>query len=175
MLRHSLRCALIAWCVAILGSASATPTLQPMQFTAFCLDYPADCAPTLGKPVEELDSHELEVVNALTNAAIVPLNVRTRRWQIYPEEGACGDYAVSKRHALLERGWPSARLLLAEVILQEDGRHHLVLVARDRIGIWVLDNLQSRLATMAEFERRYVLVRVQSASDPRIWDTALKW
>ncbi|WP_192893328.1 transglutaminase-like cysteine peptidase, partial [Bradyrhizobium sp. SUTN9-2] len=50
------------------------------------------------------------------------------RWQLYPSQANCGDYAVSKRDTLLSLGWPSSRLRLAEVILRGTGEHHLGLI-----------------------------------------------
>ena len=52
----------------------------------------------------------------------------------------CHDYAVTKRHELLTRGWPSRSLLLAEVVVPW-GEHHLILVVRTSDGDLVLDNL----------------------------------
>ena len=63
-------------------------------------------------------------------------------WLISPKAGDCNDYAVTKRHELLARGWPSRALLLAEVIVPS-GEHHLVVVVRTNEGDFVLDNLNA--------------------------------
>jgi len=129
-----------------------------------------------------LDQHGLDVdalaaVNAAVNGAIVPAaKPATAAWEIDPRSGNCGDYAVSKRHALLKAGWPSARLLLAEVILRNNGEHHLVLIARGQQSghqIWVLDNLHGQLMTLSETRQHYTLMRVQSPDDPKLWQSSL--
>jgi hypothetical protein len=58
---------------------------------------------------------------------------------IAPKTGNCNDYAVTKRHELLSRGWPSRALLLAEVIVPS-GERHLVVVVRVKQGDFVIDN-----------------------------------
>lgn len=55
----------------------AATTLQPMQFTFFCLKYPADSAPR-GRSAEALSSEQLLTVNA----AIVPRDDPNKPWQV---------------------------------------------------------------------------------------------
>src|SRR5262249_18700968 len=119
------------------------PSLSPIGHTRFCLQYPGDCA-TKGmafrrKPVvltEELWA-ELVKVNRDVNRSIAPqrntAGLWGERWLISPKAGDCNDYAVTKRHELLARGWPSRSLLLAEVVMPSS-EHHLVLVVRTREG-----------------------------------------
>jgi predicted transglutaminase-like cysteine proteinase len=77
-------------------------------------------------------------------------------------------YAVTKRHELLNRGWPSGVLLLSEVVTNW-GKHHLVLVARTRSGNLVLDNLTPQIKPWAR--ARYRWVRIQMPNHPRLWTT----
>jgi hypothetical protein len=67
---------------------------------------------------ERLD--ELLKVNAEINGSIVPKRntegLVSKGWMPSPKTGDCNDYAVTKRHQLLARGWPSRALLLAEVV-----------------------------------------------------------
>jgi len=166
-----------AWLVSAAPTAEAGFVLPPMLFSLFCLAHPADCEPVEGHATAGRDVDALAAVNAAVNGAIVPAaKPATAAWEIDPRSGNCGDYAVSKRHALLKAGWPSARLLLAEVILRNNGEHHLVLIARGQQSgrqIWVLDNLHGQLMTLSETRQHYTLMRVQSPDDPKLWQSSL--
>ena len=87
---------------------------------------------------------ELAKVNREVNRAIRPQEnpngVTAEEWLVAPRDGDCNDFAVTKRHELLARGWPSRSLLLAEAVVAS-GEHHLVLVVRTREDDVVLDNL----------------------------------
>ncbi|WWE91844.1 transglutaminase-like cysteine peptidase [Bradyrhizobium symbiodeficiens] len=80
--------------------------------------------------------------------------------------GDCNDYAVTKRHALLERGWPARALLLAEVVTGS-GEHHLILVVRTRSGDVVVDNLNANVRPWSK--TNYQWVRMQSPQNPQFW------
>jgi predicted transglutaminase-like cysteine proteinase len=158
--------------------AFEAPTLAPMAHVVFCMRYPADCEVRhiafRPRPVElTLERwNELRNVNAEVNRGIVPQanteGLFGEKWLISPRAGDCNDYAVTKRHELLARGWPSRSLLLAEVVTSW-GEHHLVLVVRTREGDYVLDNL---IANIRPWSRtRYQWVKVQSPRAPRFWST----
>jgi predicted transglutaminase-like cysteine proteinase len=51
-----------------------------------------------------------------------------------PSSGDCNDYAVTRRHDLIARGWPARSLLLAEVITSWGEHHLVVVVAHQRCG-----------------------------------------
>ncbi len=151
--------------------------LGPFAYTHFCVRYPRDCtvqgAIPDGQPGLELTQArrtELAGVNSAVNRTIVPAAHAGRgtfdTWTISPARGDCNDYAVTKRHELLARGWPSAALLLAEVITPW-GEHHLVLVARTRDADLVLDNLASRVRDWRE--TGYVWLRAQMPTEPALW------
>jgi predicted transglutaminase-like cysteine proteinase len=80
-------------------------------------------------------------------------------------------YAVTKRHELLARGWPSRALLLAEVIVPS-GEHHLVVVARVKEGDFVIDNLNANIRPWNKTQYRWV--RIQTPSNPSAWATVGK-
>jgi hypothetical protein len=44
-------------------------------------------------------------------------NVSNEKRLIAPKAGDCNDYAVTKRHQFLTRGWTARALLLAEVLV----------------------------------------------------------
>ncbi|MGJ4927627.1 transglutaminase-like cysteine peptidase [Bradyrhizobium sp. HKCCYLS2038] len=154
------------------------PALPPMAHIKFCMTYPQDCRSTgmvfRGGGVElTADRYaELVKVNAEVNRSIVPTRntrgVVAEEWLVGPSRGDCNDYAVTKRHALLQRGWPARALLLAEVVTSW-GEHHLVLVVRTRSGDLVVDNLNANVRPWAKANYRWV--RVQSPSNPRYWSS----
>ena len=154
------------------------PVLAPMAFVRFCIRYPQDCkvnriafrpAPVT---LTKARMAELVKVNRDVNRAIRPqenLNgVMAEEWLVAPREGDCNDYAVTKRHKLLARGWPSRSLLLAEVVVPS-GEHHLVLVVRSREDDLILDNLNSNVRSASQV--RYQWVRAQQTKNPRFWST----
>src|ERR1700742_3214177 len=113
------------------GMVFGAPILPPFAHTRFCLAYPAEC----------------KVRAVLFRGGAIALkpqrtneSIADEKWLIAPAFGDCNDYAVTKRHQLLARGWPARVLLLAEVVIPS-GEHHLVLVVRMREGDLVADNL----------------------------------
>ena len=82
-------------------------TLAPMAFTRFCMRYADQCKPQQvlfrGGPVHLTEARweDLKRVNRTVNAAITPEantgGVAAERSIIYPSNGDCNDYAVSKR------------------------------------------------------------------------------
>ena len=152
------------------------PTLPPMAYTMFCLHYRDECRPRLlfrGGPVHLTDVRweDLKEVNETVNSAIIPepneLDLAAEAWLIDPKRGDCNDYAVSKRHRLLSRGWPQRTLLLSEVVTVW-GKHHLVLVVRTQSGDLVLDSLSPQIRPWTRAPYRWI--RIQSPSNPRYWN-----
>jgi predicted transglutaminase-like cysteine proteinase len=154
----------------------ATPSLAPMSFVRFCMRKPDECSVqnTVSgpRPVELTKSRmaELVKVNHNVNRAIRPKananGVVADEWQISPREGDCKDFAVTKRHELLKRGWPSNSLLLTEVVVPS-GEHHVVLVVRTLEKDLVLDNLNRNVRPVSQV--RYQWVRAQQADNPKFW------
>lgn len=155
------------------------PTLAPMAYTQFCLRYPDECRPRKifrGGPIRLSAEKQVELaqVNASINAHIVPEpNLRGlagEAWLIGPEHGDCNDYAVTKRHELMARGWPARALLLSEVVTTW-GEHHLVLVVRTVNGDLVLDNLTNRIRPW--LRAPYHWVRMQMPGVAKLWTTVV--
>jgi predicted transglutaminase-like cysteine proteinase len=94
-------------------------------------------------------------------------------WVISPPTGDCKDYAVTKRHEFLARGWPSRELLLSEVVLAS-GEHHLVLVVRVKGADLVLDNLNDNIRFVTMTFDQYHWVRIQSPRNPMFWMRVLR-
>lgn len=154
-----------------------SPTLAPLAYSRFCMQYSDDCEVqhiTFRKPhpiaLTPALMQDLIEVNREVNRAITPRedegSVVSERWLVSPESGACHDFAVTKRHELLARGWPSRSLLLAEVVVPW-GEHHLVVVVKTDQGDLVLDNLNAGIRPWSRTP--YEWVRMQSSSDPNIW------
>lgn len=154
------------------------PTLAPIGHTQFCLEYSDDCA------VHGVDFrrrqialtperwNELNNINREVNRDIVPEVTpgtdATDRWVISPAAGDCKDYAITKRHELLAKGWPSRALLLSEVVVPW-GEHHLVLVVRTKDVDVVLDNLTTIIRPVAMTYREYKWIRIETPQNPKFW------
>ena len=151
-----------------------TPVLAPNAFIRFCIRYPEDCRARdfHQTPVSLTKARmaELSEINRNVNISIKPQpnleGVSAEEWLVAPRRGDCNDYAVTKRHELLARGWPSRSLLLAEVVIAS-GEHHLVLVVRTREIELVLDNLNWDIRPVSQID--YQWVRVQQPENPKFW------
>ncbi len=154
------------------------PTLAPMAFTQFCLKYPADCKPQrVGDRIELDITHwsQLDDVNRAVNASIHPLRnnegLAGEKWLLAPASGDCNDYAVTKRHQLIAKGWPARTVLLSEVVTTS-GEHHLVTVVRTSGGDLVLDNLTDQIVPWSRTPYRWV--RIQTPKNPNYWASISK-
>src|SRR5262245_18339882 len=124
--------------------------LPPFAHSVFCHHYPQNCVVSKsafrGRKYELTPARmqDLAEVNAKVNRSIRPerntLGYAGEKWIVAPASGDCNDYAVTKQHELLAKGWPSRTLLLAEVATHW-GEHHLILVVRTASGDLLLDNL----------------------------------
>ncbi len=161
--------------------AFAGPALPPFAYTRFCMQYPADCTAPQNhfrpRPIALTAARlaELRDVNTDVNRSIRfehnDGGIGAERWVIAPKTGDCNDYAVTKRHDLIARGWPARALLLAEVVTSW-GEHHLVLVVRTRNGDLVADSLNYEIKPWSQ--ARYQWVRIQTPAKPAFWATIAK-
>ncbi|WKA30556.1 transglutaminase-like cysteine peptidase [Bradyrhizobium roseum] len=158
----------------VMPITEASPTLSPFQHVRFCLRYPADCK---SDPTEittvELTAETLETmhrVNRDVNLSIMPVAkndaIADGGWTISPVSGDCNDYAVTKRHELVQKGFPTKAVRLA-VVKTSSGIGHLVLVVATNKGNLVLDNLSETIVPW-QFTK-YQWVKIQSSSDARYW------
>jgi predicted transglutaminase-like cysteine proteinase len=153
----------------------SSSTLAPFQHIRFCLRYPADCKsnPMEGERIElnAENSELLKRVNRNVNMSIAPrlksygTNLEDE-WTIAPDRGDCNDYAVTKRHELLESGLPSKALRLS-VVTTAAGIGHLVLVVATTRGDLVMDNLTEAIRPWQS--TNYHWLKIQSAADARFW------
>jgi predicted transglutaminase-like cysteine proteinase len=146
------------------------PTLSPFQYVRFCQQYPAECEPNFKSNARFLlDSKNLSLldqINRRINAAIFPSQKIGAIWAIAPRFGDCNDYAVTKRHELLQLGLASSAVRLA-VVKTTDGTGHLVVVVATTRGDVVLDNLTDDIRLWEETD--YKWLKIQSKSDPHYW------
>jgi hypothetical protein len=107
----------------------------------------------------------LERVNHSVNMSIFP---RSKSYgpnlEVAPETGDCNDYAVTKRHDLLENGLPSRALRLSTV-KTASGIGHLVLVVVTTKGDLVLDDLTETIRPWQS--TNYHWLKIQSATDTK--------
>lgn len=158
----------------VMPIAEASPTLSPFQHVRFCLRYPTDCkSDPAGTTTLELTTETLETmqrVNRDVNASIMPVAksdaIADGGWTISPASGDCNDYAVTKRHELVQKGLPAKAVRLA-VVKTQSGIGHLVLVVSTNKGDLVLDNLSETIVPWQL--TRYQWVKIQSSSDARYW------
>lgn len=161
---------------SIIRISFTSSVLGPMAHTRFCLDFPSDCkVPKLQfrsslVKMTLARRAELAKINTKVNQTIRPEpnteGLAGEKWLIAPEAGDCNDYAVTKRHELIARGWPLRALLLAEVVVAS-GEHHLVLVVRTNEGDLVADNLNSNIRNWSKVG--YEWVRIQTPANPIYW------
>jgi predicted transglutaminase-like cysteine proteinase len=160
---------------ALTPIVEATPTLAPFQHVRFCLRYPSDCKtnPTKNERIDlDAETSELLIrVNHSVNMSIIPTpksygpNLGDG-WTIAPDMGDCNDYAVTKRHELLESGLPSKALRLS-VVKTASGIGHLVLVVVTTKGDIVMDNLTEVIRPWQSTD--YHWLKIQSATDSKFW------
>jgi predicted transglutaminase-like cysteine proteinase len=156
------------------------PALAPFAYTEFCLHYKNECKVERRRMVfrggrVRMDYRrwaELAIVNTKVNSSIRPERneggLMAEKWLINPKSGDCNDYAVSKRHELIKRGWSARNVLLSEVVTSW-GEHHLVVVVRTRQGDLVLDNLAQQVRVWSQTP--YQWVRIQRPDSERLWST----
>jgi len=145
--------------------------LAPMRFIRFCVQNPTECKQGEQTAVVALDDlawQQMNGVNQAVNARITPAyaSAGDLDWSITRTYGDCNDYAVQKRHRLLELGWPASALSLA-VVVTPFGEGHLVLTVRTDRGDVVLDNLRQKIVSWNHTGYRFI--KRQSKVSPAYW------
>jgi len=150
-------------------------TRAPLGWMQFCDDNAWECASADRNEVVQLTSakkQELARINNQVNKDITPITDAehfgvTEKWS-YPDDGRgdCEDYALLKRHKLMERGWPASALLLT-VVRDKKNEGHAVLTVHTSSGDIVLDNVHDDI--VAWNETGYRFVKRQSQNDINQW------
>ena len=120
-------------------------------------------------PLTDLAWNELDAINRKFNTEIKPVTDEAyyarREYWTYPDGyGDCEDYALAKRRALVERGWPAGALLMA-LVRQSNGDAHAVLVAITDLGDFVLDNLAGDVRGWDETDYKFVKMQTPATLD----------
>lgn len=152
------------------------PTDPPYAFWRFCDEFPADCAkqPTRNARYEATTAQweALVAINLHVNQTIEPVTdlelYGVSDYWTLPQNGKgdCEDYALLKRHLLIEAGWP-ANALLITVVRDEKLEGHAILTARTGLGDYILDNKTDAIKIWRETPYRFVMR--QSYLDPKAW------
>lgn len=150
-------------------------TKTPIGARQFCGDHPDDCRPSeaaVGPVVlTQALRQDLDDINLQFNTEVSPVTDQVyyekREFWTYPDGfGDCEDYALAKRRALVERGWPATALLMA-LVRQSDGNAHAVLVAVTDVGDLVLDNL---VGDVLDWEQTYYrFIKMQTPANMDEW------
>lgn len=148
-------------------------TLEPFSHVLFCRKYSGECGSNGGPDQIALTASrkaELATVNRDINDEILSQNESGGDdvWRLSPSAGDCEDYAVTKRHRLIDQGWPASTLRLA-IGYTRKGEGHLVLVVRTTEGDIVLNNETSAIRKWQDAGLSWR--EVQSARNPHIWYT----
>lgn len=145
----------------------------PIGARQFCIERPDECRPveTASGPValtEALRRDLLEVNQALNDQVIGVTDeayYQKREFWTYPDGyGDCEDYALAKRRALVERGWPATALLMA-LVRQRNGDAHAVLVAVTDAGDLVLDNLVGDILDWDQTDYKFIKMQTPATLD----------
>jgi predicted transglutaminase-like cysteine proteinase len=150
------------------------PTLAPFQHVRFCLRYPSECKTAEFTRNIDFDLHTFELLKSVNRGVNRSIAATVKRygpsledgWTIAPAAGDCNDYAVTKRHELIEGGFPSGALRLA-VVRTASGIGHLVLVVSVSDRDLVLDNLTETIRPWQD--TGYQWLKIQSATDVKYW------
>lgn len=91
---------------------------------------------------------ELDKVNVTINGRVRGVTDQEQYgvpeyWEAAVTAGDCEDYALAKRQALRDLGWPAESMDIAVCRILKTGENHAVLVAHTSGGDYVLDNLRN--------------------------------
>ena len=152
------------------------PTDPPYAFWRFCDEFPEECAKRRtveGRIDTTIEQYEtLTEVNLGVNRIIEPVTdlelYGVSDYWTLPRNGKgdCEDYALLKRHLLIQAGWPPSALLVT-VVRDEKMEGHAVLTARTGKGDFILDNKTDEIRLWNRTPYRFVMR--QSYLDPRAW------
>jgi predicted transglutaminase-like cysteine proteinase len=150
-------------------------TLPPFGFVKFCERTPSECRQgaleearfeAKGTRMQQLDESNRSVNLAVEPATDLEVYGQTEYWTLPGAKGDCEDYALLKRHMLMNRGWPASALLMT-VVRDEKGEGHAVLTARTVQGDYILDN---KIEDVRLWNKTpYQFVMRQSYLNPKVW------
>lgn len=186
----------IAWLALVTGLTATMPALSidarrpdaalipiraearaPSGAANLCATYSWACART-GKQmlIGEGSLETIRAINSRANREIRSISDMQQyrvaeRWALPTAQGGdCEDYAIYKKQALIQAGFPAEQLLIATV-LDRKRQSHAVLVLRTGTQDLVLDNLTSRILPWQK--TGYTFLRLQNPRQPAGWVSVL--
>jgi predicted transglutaminase-like cysteine proteinase len=151
-------------------------TRAPFGWVEFCVEYKDECAATAKTPrdiaLTEKSWGDLIKVNNWVNETIKPITDIehwgvVERWNMGEDGyGDCEDYALLKRHILIQAGWPREALLMT-VVRDKKGEGHAVLTVKTDRGEFILDNQEAQI--LAWNKTGYKFVKRQAQQDQNSW------
>lgn len=165
--------AVILTIVSLVIIGSAGPSLAkgakgPTGWQIFCIDNPGECVGGGAKQIvaDDATMGTLKRINSSVNRAIRPKrDSGFDVWSVSVRAGDCEDYALTKRHKLIQSGIPASALRIAQVKTAK-GEGHAILVVETDKGRFVLDNLTGTIRPLSQ--TRYRVIAIQTAN-PRTW------
>lgn len=163
--------------LATVMPASTTAANIPPGFIGFCVRFPDQCQATAQSTASSITLTDaswqtMKRINSSVNDAIWPESDekhygRINYWTI-PSDGYgdCKDYAVTKRKALIDAGFPEPALRVA-VVVAPDGELHAVLTVTTDKGDFVLDNMRDSI--VAWQDAGYTWLERQDPYHPMNW------
>lgn len=151
------------------------PAQPPHGFVRFCEANPQECAADHGQEarfdataerLKELDEVNRGVNKDIAPATDIEVYGVNEYWTLPRTRGDCEDYALLKRHNLIEKGWPVSALLMT-VVRDEKGEGHAVLTARTVQGDFILDNKIEEVRVWSKTPYQFVMR--QSYLNPKVW------
>ena len=150
-------------------------TSTPIGHAEFCVLHRSECGPNSRMvSAVELSSNnwqQLIDINNSYNTRITPVTdaqlYNVAEFWTYPDGyGDCEDFALAKRRALIEAGWPASTLLIT-VVRQRNGEGHAVLMVRTDRGDLILDNQDALIKLWTDTP--YEFLKRQSQADAGKW------
>lgn len=168
---------------ALAGAPGATfaivgeQTSVPYGWIDFCGRQPQECnQPVLAAEDLHLTLGAWSVLNQINkevNSSIEPIS-NLEHWGTiadhwdYPIDGKgdCKIYALQKRKALIEKGFPRQALLMT-IVRDHSDQGHAILTVRTNKGDFILDNLTDEIRPWDAAGYRFI--KRQSQEDPNVW------
>jgi predicted transglutaminase-like cysteine proteinase len=151
-------------------------TRAPIGWVEFCVEYKSQCATKSSAPRDIVLTaktwNDLVKVNNWVNETVKPVTDLehwgvVERWNMGEDGyGDCEDYALLKRHMLMQAGWPREALLIT-VVRDKKNEGHAVLTVKTNRGEFILDNQETQI--LAWNNTGYKFVKRQSQSDQNMW------
>jgi len=161
---------------AIVLAAVGSETTVPYGWIDFCQRYRGECADDAraARDFELTDAvfKKIQRINAYVNKTVAAVS-DADHWGVvdqwdYPTDGKgdCEDFALLKRHMLIEEGFPRQALLMS-VVKDKNGDGHAVLTVKTSRGEFVLDNMTDAVKLWTSTPYRFV--KRQSQQNQNAW------